>query len=550
MKSHEGRSPEKIREYFELLKWHRKGGEINLSQDILTSDSILSNIQILLEVDQAKISSLNSKILSLEDSKKSIDEDIYNVEQECVSIDREIRVRHSNIKEKRRNQDSHNRNQYSAFPKPKLLLSRVMKDLVSSIFKDLVSFFQSIKGHLQVTRFNVLTFLFTYIAFVSIMSIICGLALNFGLVDNLFFIYFVVLIITFITFLCYLFDYINTKIEFIRNSDRKSWKLKVSKSIIENSRIPSRKISFSHLKDLGDGGELLKLRFNELISLKKELLFRKQGIDNQIYDLRRDIIITCESIQKNPDLREARIKQIRKRELDEKYEYLSNLQGCIQRWLNSDIERLTRKAMKKVNILPYRSSGDPNVLKFDLPIRILVGVQDKKTLTENSDKILIFESDSEINLSELKSKSKISIHEQDFLSAVEYPFASKKKYGVYEFITIFLCENFITYYKCYFNFVRGIPVDEETCEYMYDSIVSVKVQNKSSANSTDENRKTTSTKRLVITMNDGKVIRLQLEASRRLDSSNSLCLSTIDEMAQSIRSMLRRSRRDRMDNGE
>ncbi len=548
MKSHEGRSPEKIREYFELLKWHRKGGEINLSQDILTSDSIMNNTQILLEVDQAKLSSLNSKILSLEDSKKSIDEDICNVEQECVSIDREIRVKHSNIKEKRRSQDSYDRNQYSAFSKPRLLISKITQDLVSLIFKDLVSFFQSIEEHPQVTRFNFLTFLFTYIAFVLIVSIICGLALNFGLIDNLFSIYFVVMAITFITFLCCLIDYVNTKIEFIRNLDGKLWKLKISKLIIENSRIPSKKTSFSHLKDLGDGEELLKLRFNELISIREELVFRKQGIGNQIYDLRRDTIIICESIQKNPDIREARIEQIRKRERDRKYEYLSDLQGRIQKWLNSDIERLTRKAMKKVNILPYRSSGDPNVLKFDLPIRILMGIQDKKTLMENSDKVLIFESDSEINLS--KSNSKISIHEQDFLSAVEYPFVSKKKYGVYEFITIFLCENFITYYKCYFNFIRGIPVDEETCEYMYDSIVSVKVQNKSSANSTDENRKITSTKRLVITLNDGKVIRLQLEASRRLDSSNSLCLSTIDEVAQSIRSMLRRSRRNRMDNDE
>lgn len=548
MKSHESRSPEKIREYFELLKWHRKGGEVNLSQDILNSDSILNNIQILLEVDQAKLFSLNSKILSLEDSTKSIDEDICNVEQECISIGREIRVRPSNIKEKRRNQDSYNRNQHSAFSKPKLLLSKIIQDLVSSIFKDLVSFFQSIKEHPLVTRFNVLTCLSVYIAFVFVVSIICGLALNFSLIDNLFFIYFIVLAATFITFLCYLIDYVNTKIEFIRNSDERLWKLKVSKSIMENSRIPSKKISFSHPKDLGDGEELLKLRYSELISFKEKIVSRKQGIDNQIYDLRRDIVIVCESIQKNPELREARIEQIRKRELDKKYEYLSNLQAHVQKWLNSDIERLTRKAMKKANILPYRSSGDPNVLKFDLPIRILVDVQDKKTLTENSDKVLIFESDSEINLS--KSKSKISIHEKDFLSAVEYSFVSRKKYGVYEFITIFLCENFITYYKCYFNFVRGIPVDEETCEYMYDSIVSVKVQDKSSANSTDENRKITSTKRLVITLNDGKVIRLQLEASRRLDSSNSLCLSTIDEVAQSIRSMLRRSRRDRMDNGE
>lgn len=143
---------------------------------------------------------------------------------------------------------------------------------------------------------------------------------------------------------------------------------------MENSRIPSKKISFSPPKDSGDGEELLKLRYSELISFKEKLVSRKQGIDNQIYDLRRDIVIVCESIQKNPELREARIERIRKRELDKKYEYLSNLQAHVQKWLNSDIERLTRKAMKKANILPYRSSGDPNVLKFDLPIRILVGV--------------------------------------------------------------------------------------------------------------------------------------------------------------------------------
>ena len=64
-----------------------------------------------------------------------------------------------------------------------------------------------------------------------------------------------------------------------------------------------------------------------------------------------------------------------------------------------------------------------------------------------------------------------------------YEFSSVKRYGVYEFLVIFLCANFLAYYKCHFNFIQGRTVNDETCEYLYDSIVSVRVQEKSSTKS-------------------------------------------------------------------
>jgi hypothetical protein len=50
------------------------------------------------------------------------------------------------------------------------------------------------------------------------------------------------------------------------------------------------------------------------------------------------------------------------------------------------------------------------------------------------------------------------------------------KYSIYDFLAIYPCKNFIAYYRCKWNFVTGLSLSDETCEYLYDSIVSVKTQ--------------------------------------------------------------------------
>lgn len=51
------------------------------------------------------------------------------------------------------------------------------------------------------------------------------------------------------------------------------------------------------------------------------------------------------------------------------------------------------------------------------------------------------------------------IEQRDF--RVDDGLDRKKRYGVYEFNVIFICANFLGYYKCYWNFIRRLPVDED-----------------------------------------------------------------------------------------
>jgi len=113
----------------------------------------------------------------------------------------------------------------------------------------------------------------------------------------------------------------------------------------------------------------------------------------------------------------------------------------------------------------------------------------------------------------------------------------RRRYGLYEFTVFFLCSNFFNYYKCYYNFVRGKPIDEEYSEYLYDSIVFTKVQEKSSI-MPGSNQVQVSSQRLTISTNDGKIISLQINKSRG-DRKLSSKLEGIDSAATEIRYRLR-----------
>jgi hypothetical protein len=115
---------------------------------------------------------------------------------------------------------------------------------------------------------------------------------------------------------------------------------------------------------------------------------------------------------------------------------------------------------------------------------------------------VIVESDSDLHL-ELLENPEIYIDPKDFESEPSCQ-GNNRQYGVYEFLIIFLCGNFMAYYKCYYNFIRGKTVDEEICEYLYDCIVSLKIQEKSSLRLKDERQKNVYRKRLSILLKTEK----------------------------------------------
>jgi len=127
----------------------------------------------------------------------------------------------------------------------------------------------------------------------------------------------------------------------------------------------------------------------------------------------------------------------------------------------------------------------------------------------------------------------------------------KYRYGIYECFVIFLCETSLSYYKCYWNFIKGACVDEETCEYLFYSIVSVKTQERSSLNLQDPDQKRKYRDLLSLTTMDGKIVYFKMYDDKKqkinsnINSSNkSIYVSDINKAAERIRYWLRQRRVD------
>lgn len=208
-------------------------------------------------------------------------------------------------------------------------------------------------------------------------------------------------------------------------------------------------------------------------------------------------------------------------------------------WLDEGIDNLTQKAMKKLKIFDMKHVGRTNALK-DNPIRALVGV----TTRTSPSKLVSDLSEASQNSSNAPDKKEftIKIDLEEFESEESFS-GDSRRYGVYEVLMIFLCANFLTYYRCYYNFIRNKTVDEESCEYLYDSIVSTKIEEDSSVRLNDDDSKNVYGKRLLIATQDGRNICFWIQR-HRIERSLSLKLSDVDSAAISIRDMLRQRRVD------
>jgi hypothetical protein len=129
----------------------------------------------------------------------------------------------------------------------------------------------------------------------------------------------------------------------------------------------------------------------------------------------------------------------------------------VKRWLTEDLGRLERKAASELDVkIVGKDDITPELLNVIIqqPIKLGSGV----ILKDN-------------NL--LKDNNPIQnlIDSKDYF--VERGLDDKIKYSIHVFVIIFLCKNFLSYYKCYWNFIKGAVPLIETGEYFYDTIVSV-----------------------------------------------------------------------------
>lgn len=214
----------------------------------------------------------------------------------------------------------------------------------------------------------------------------------------------------------------------------------------------------------------------------------------------------------------------------------------VKRYLEEDKINLITRGMQELNIKEYEDSENVYQSAKQLEHSPIVSFTGKRSDRAKESSVII--TDRELEDVEKKNSDKY-IESKDFYE--EKGIDERIRYSVYEFVVIFLCDNFLSYYRCYWNSLKRATVDEETCEYLYDSIVSVKTQDKSSLRQQDNSIKRTYRDFLSITTMDGDILYLRLSKDRkeRISSvSPKPYVSDIDSAAQLIRYWIRQRRVD------
>lgn len=524
------RSPDIIREYFDLLRWNKNGCVIALAPEHLETDELLLSIKESLALNEESIISTQNLIPSTEQSRYSIRESIFLLEEEIFSVDQSIlllrRARLSKIESTQlfEKQVFSNREAVQSSTIPRLSIQKIWQKLSQEIYSDLRKIFSNTVQYF--VEQPIVAIIVAFITFV--VALFLSLKLTFFFNATLFVVF---------------IGYIIKKINYIHEWHKQIWRQHYDDVELDRQQRLRQELEVgkqaeqqefeASLQALETRQQELRVRQQELNIFQQEIEARLQAEQQQLIELEQLHQQKLDEHQQRHDeliFQEQRIKESRISELEEK----------VHEWLSNDIERLTHKAMKKLKIIDITDTGELNALQNE-SLRVLTGVTERTKTFES----VIVESDNYLSL-EANENKEIYIAPQDFESEPSYS-GSSRRYGVYGFVVIFLCPIFFTYYKCYWNFIRRRTVDEETCEYLYDSIVSIKVQEKSSARGENESQKTVHRKRLIITSKDGKTVCFQISRNR-IKGIQSLRLSQIDEAAIAIRYRLRQRRVDYIQN--
>ena len=516
----EKRSPEQIREYFELLRWNKNGCAIDLSQEFIDSNELLLSIQKALVANEESIIFTKNLIISTKSSIFSVIESISSTEQEIFSVEKSIlllrKARQAALGSKPTFEEPIFSKKSSTIHK--LSIKHICRQLLIEIYLEFKKTLSSIFRYLRIRP----------IMASIIYTVILGIAL---------FLNFIFSVLFKITLVVLLIVYVMQKVNYIYEQHKQKWQEHYADvEITRKQRLKQELESLrkAEQQEFEASLQILEVRQNELIVRQQELRELKKQIEARLRAEQQELDEFERVRQLKLEEYQQKLNELKTQEKSKKELTLKNLEQKVQRWLANDIERLTNKAMKKLKILPPSITGELNALQNE-PIRVLIGIPEKTFESA------IVESDSDLNL-EVIENPEIYIDPKDFESEPSRE-GNNRQYGVYEFLIIFVCGNFLAYYKCYYNFIRGKTVDEEICEYLYDCIVSIKIQEKSSLRLKDERQKNVYRKRLLITTKDGKIVCFRIAQYRR-DRTHSLRLSQIDEAAVAIRDMLRQRRID------
>lgn len=518
----EARSPETLREYFDLLHWKKLGCKVDLTserleindklksinQSLNTIQALIPERKLLIEFDEGNLDKIEVEALAINDKLLRIEPEISRVQDSLTVLNERL----ASIQQPRRPEVS---------PAPQLKSTGIFNQLLQKLVRDARLTYHSIK---QAITENLLT----AISFALPVILACIIYFRYE------FLFWVILISALSIYVIYVLISISKKNQYALNQHREradsEWYEQTKQQQELRIKIQQEQQELtSRLYAL----EQQRLKYT---SDKQQLIAHAQELHGQIQTNCNYITLLKITYQQQIEAQQQTIEELVEQECQSKLLRLQHLEDQAQQWLKDDVDRFTKRAMRKANLLPQEHLGEPASLKTE-PIHVLIGI------TERTSPSRLIE-DGVDSKSEGKKASELFINPEDFRSEPSYD-SRGRKYGVYEFLVIFLCTNFMSYYKCYFNFVRGKAVNEEYCEYLYDSIVSTKIQETSSVNLKDDNQKSIYSKHLLIATKDGRTLRFQIDRSRVV-SDLSLSLSRIDEAAIEIRRMLRQRRVDRI----
>ena len=231
--------------------------------------------------------------------------------------------------------------------------------------------------------------------------------------------------------------------------------------------------------------------------------------------------------------------------LDENsFDYIKALESEVKRYLQEDLESLVEKGKRALNLKDSDDSEGPYPSAKALERLPIVSFTGARSGNTKDSSVII--TDRELPKVEDKNSDKY-INPEDYYE--EKGLDGRIRYSVCEFVAIFLCNNILSYYRCYWNSLKRDSVDEETYECLYDSIVSTKTHDKSSLRLQDPTIKRTYRNLLSITTMDGKVLYLKWDKDRKekiFSTSSHAYISDMDEAARLIRLWIRQRRVDRI----
>lgn len=221
---------------------------------------------------------------------------------------------------------------------------------------------------------------------------------------------------------------------------------------------------------------------------------------------------------------------------------ISGLEDRLERFLESDRKLLLKRAASKLYVELDLEHGSHKLEGRALekePIVFFWGVESDR----KSSRGLISNRD----LPELESKLENLLTPTNFESRKSFT-RNRRYYTIYCFTALFLGRSSLSYYRCWWDLLKGEFIDPEACEYFYDSITSIKTHEKISLKQKDSDRVRTYWDALSITTSDGKTLYVldDRDRSRRISSAESGLKdpSDLQSAATTIREWLRYRRVD------